>query len=718
MPHAETPRAETPPHNELPNEMLALIACLCMEHRPHELATERIATECAQDAGKWSHLAATLPPLVELSRTSEAARGRIGEALAPSARAALSHAASTINAAFPAADTDAAENAAGAPTLSSEASASTAMSTEGPAEMVLGITLLCRLLRNTCARQPTVQAALFRADLFDALVALLDACTSASPAAASTVEDCARAAAQMGANICVGHAEALSALWQGGGNALLGRLLGSHTSPALVTIGLMMLYNAVRGQPERLRNLVVKGAGDDEQEGGGGGGGGGAATGLWLPAALHLLAALHLVDAKADAKPGSGADGVGHGHGAGRHAPGGGTKTSGGKAIASGGDSSWALLIFRELLASGMLLHLIERAHELDAGSAAATAAANFPSGSALGLTYVAVLCDAIDSVCDDEGDACAGMERGAGITIARRLTTLLGRSVDRSWWVHGGNAVAASGPDAAGSAEALYPPPECCECVCLLRVAGDLALRAIPPFGIKSTASSPAFSVTCAGPDAAIDVVAGSVRALAKMGQWQPPSMLKEEHSRTRSGGAGGSGAADAAISPHAQQPVQTLSMEREMVRLLALLSHQRPVVQARVRELEGLVPVLQRCQLDDRNPQVREWAILAIRYLTEDEANRAFIEKIERAPREVANVKDLEREGLEVKVDRETGRVRVKQSRPPPQSDQRGASSTGTTAAGSLDGVAEEKDEMLEALEELEGEERSRLRLHRVEL
>ena len=191
------PHAETPPHNELPNEMLAQIACLCLEHRPHELATERIATECAQDAGKWSHLAAMLPPLVELSRTSETARGRIGEALAPFARAALSHAASTINAAFPAADTDAAENAAGAPTLSSEASASTAMPTEGPAELVLGITLLCRLLRNTCARQPTVQAALLRADLFDALVALLDACTSVSPAAARTVEDCARAAAQM-----------------------------------------------------------------------------------------------------------------------------------------------------------------------------------------------------------------------------------------------------------------------------------------------------------------------------------------------------------------------------------------------------------------------------------------------------------------------------------------------------------------------------------------
>ena len=39
----------------------------------------------------------------------------------------------------------------------------------------------------------------------------------------------------------------------------------------------------------------------------------------------------------------------------------------------------------------------------------------------------------------------------------------------------------------------------------------------------------------------------------------------------------------------------------------------------QARVRELGGLVPVLQRMQLDDNNPQIREWAVLAVRNLTE---------------------------------------------------------------------------------------------------
>ena len=54
----------------------------------------------------------------------------------------------------------------------------------------------------------------------------------------------------------------------------------------------------------------------------------------------------------------------------------------------------------------------------------------------------------------------------------------------------------------------------------------------------------------------------------------------------------------------------VQTLSMEREAMRLLTILCHRRPAVHTRVRELDGLATVLQRCQLDARNPQIREWA------------------------------------------------------------------------------------------------------------
>ena len=240
----------------------------------------------------------------------------------------------------------------------------------------------------------------------------------------------------MGANICVGHAEALSALWQGGGNALLGRLLGSHTSPALVTIGLMMLYNAVRGQPERLRNLVVKGAGDDEQEGGGGGGGGGAATGLWLPAALHLLAALHLVDARrmrslaaAPTVWGTAMERVDMLQAAARRPLV--ARRSQAEATAAGHCSSSASSLPQECCSTSSSTRIGRRERGGDGRMA------NFPSGSALGLTYVAVLCDAIDSVCDDEGDACAGMERGAGITIAQEADN---SSRPARWTVVGGS--------------------------------------------------------------------------------------------------------------------------------------------------------------------------------------------------------------------------------------------------------------------------------------
>ena len=153
--------------------------------------------------------------------------------------------------------------------------------------------------------------------------------------------------------------------------------------------------------------------------------------------------------------------------------------------------------------------------------------------------------------------------------------------------------------------------------------------------------------------------------------------------------------------------------------MRLLAVLCHARPAVQARVRELEGLVPVLQRCQLDARNPNIREWAILAVRYLTEDESNREFIQAIESTPREVVNAEELEAAGLEVKIDRSTGKVRMKQQ---PRTPGGGSSSNvgsggGGGGGGSLAPIADVKDEVQEALEEADPEG-ARVRLHRVEL
>lgn len=76
----------------------------------------------------------------------------------------------------------------------------------------------------------------------------------------------------------------------------------------------------------------------------------------------------------------------------------------------------------------------------------------------------------------------------------------------------------------------------------------------------------------------------------------------------------------------------LETMESEREMVRLLALLAFHRPAVQALVAQLGGMAAVLQRCRVDERNPFIREWALLAVRNLSEGcEANQRTIAQIE---------------------------------------------------------------------------------------
>lgn len=80
-------------------------------------------------------------------------------------------------------------------------------------------------------------------------------------------------------------------------------------------------------------------------------------------------------------------------------------------------------------------------------------------------------------------------------------------------------------------------------------------------------------------------------------------------------------------------------------------------------MRSLQGIIPILQRCGVDERNLQMREWAMLTVRNLCAGNAeNQAFIESIERQPREVVNPDVHASMGLEVAVDPVTGRLKVK--------------------------------------------------------
>ena len=101
---------------------------------------------------------------------------------------------------------------------------------------------------------------------------------------------------------------------------------------------------------------------------------------------------------------------------------------------------------------------------------------------------------------------------------------------------------------------------------------------------------------------------------------RWRPP-----RHSQVGVSGGSSGGAS-----------VDTLMAEREAMRLVALMvgSPPCPAVQARVRALPGgLRAILARTAVDERLPQMREWANLALRALVDGcEANVAAVAEIER--------------------------------------------------------------------------------------
>lgn len=98
-------------------------------------------------------------------------------------------------------------------------------------------------------------------------------------------------------------------------------------------------------------------------------------------------------------------------------------------------------------------------------------------------------------------------------------------------------------------------------------------------------------------------------------------------------------------------------------VMRLVGNVAFRHGACQEALRS-SGMLSVILSCCADDvHNPQLREWAVLALRNACEgSEANQRFVDSIERTPRDVVNAQDLENAGLEVRVDRESGKLRVR--------------------------------------------------------
>ncbi|XP_068129180.1 ataxin-10 [Hyperolius riggenbachi] len=103
-------------------------------------------------------------------------------------------------------------------------------------------------------------------------------------------------------------------------------------------------------------------------------------------------------------------------------------------------------------------------------------------------------------------------------------------------------------------------------------------------------------------------------------------------------------------------------VGFKAHLIRLIANLCYRNRDNQDRIYELDGLPLILDNCTIDDNNPFLNQWAVYAIRNLTEhNERNQELIASLERQG--LADTSVLERMGLH--VDERDGKLVLKSTK-----------------------------------------------------
>ncbi|KAF8938251.1 hypothetical protein BGZ58_001307 [Dissophora ornata] len=106
-------------------------------------------------------------------------------------------------------------------------------------------------------------------------------------------------------------------------------------------------------------------------------------------------------------------------------------------------------------------------------------------------------------------------------------------------------------------------------------------------------------------------------------------------------------------------------VGLKRNVVRLIGNLAYRSRHVQDRIRQCNGLVVMLSQCNIDDANPYLREYAILAMKnILTGNAENQALIEELQ--PIEAVDHPALQEARVKARLDAKTGRPILTQERP----------------------------------------------------
>jgi ataxin-10 len=97
-----------------------------------------------------------------------------------------------------------------------------------------------------------------------------------------------------------------------------------------------------------------------------------------------------------------------------------------------------------------------------------------------------------------------------------------------------------------------------------------------------------------------------------------------------------------------------------RDVVSVIGNLLHRRKRVQDEVRDKQAIHLLLQQCVVDEENPYLREWGLLAVRNMLEgNEDNQQEVAELEL--KEPVTPPEISRLGLKVEVDEPTKRAKL---------------------------------------------------------
>jgi ataxin-10 len=143
-----------------------------------------------------------------------------------------------------------------------------------------------------------------------------------------------------------------------------------------------------------------------------------------------------------------------------------------------------------------------------------------------------------------------------------------------------------------------------------------------------------------------------GLVKLLLKyLGELEPPSTIRKSMAKAQ--GEQQPSLANGKVCPY-------IGYRRDLVAIIANCLHGRKQVQDEVRKLDGIMLLLQQCVIDEENPYLREWGLLAVKNLLEgNEENQKQVSELELQEPvitpEIANI------GLKVEINKESGRPKL---------------------------------------------------------